>query len=142
MTSEVENRRLDVYLCVYVRVYLMMCMRMFVCLMMCMRMFVYVFPVQTDVRMHACVCNVYVVFEPARLYLFSKTKLQSDFLSMLDPDFSINLYDFRTILPLNGLNTEKKKKKNLLLVKMKEKKLLKMQSLPKVLRSQAMRSTT
>jgi hypothetical protein len=31
---------------------------------------------------------------------------------------------------------------NLLLVKMKEKKLLKMQSLPKVLRSQAMRSTT
>jgi hypothetical protein len=33
-------------------------------------------------------------------------------------------------------------KKNLLLVKMKEKKLLKMQSLPKVLRSQAMRSTT
>ncbi len=32
--------------------------------------------------------------------------------------------------------------KNLLLVKMKEKKLLKMQSLPKVLRSQAMRSTT
>jgi hypothetical protein len=36
--------------------------------------------------------------------------------------------------------TEKKKKKNLLLVKMKEKKLLKMQSLPKVLRSQAMSS--
>ncbi len=33
-------------------------------------------------------------------------------------------------------------KKHLLLVKMKEKKLLKMQSLPKVLRSQAMRSTT
>jgi hypothetical protein len=32
-------------------------------------------------------------------------------------------------------------KPNLLLVKMKEKKLLKMQSLPKVLRSQAMRST-
>jgi hypothetical protein len=31
---------------------------------------------------------------------------------------------------------------HLLLVKMKEKKLLKMQSLPKVLRSQAMRSTT
>jgi hypothetical protein len=35
-----------------------------------------------------------------------------------------------------------KEKNNLLLVKMKEKKLLKMQSLPKVLRSQAMRSTT
>jgi hypothetical protein len=34
------------------------------------------------------------------------------------------------------------KKKNLLLVKMKEKKLLKIQSLPKVLRAQAMRSTT
>jgi hypothetical protein len=34
------------------------------------------------------------------------------------------------------------KLQNLLLVKMKEKKLPKMQSLPKVLRSQAMRSTT
>jgi hypothetical protein len=34
------------------------------------------------------------------------------------------------------------KKKPLLLVKMKEKKLLKIQSLPKELRSQAMRSTT
>ncbi len=33
-------------------------------------------------------------------------------------------------------------KGGLLLVKMKEKKLLKIQSLPKVLRSQAMRSTT
>jgi hypothetical protein len=40
------------------------------------------------------------------------------------------------------INRSRGAKSNLLLVKMKEKKLLKMQSLPKVLRSQAMRSTT